>query len=176
MKNKVMGKALSWVLSAAMALTMSGAIPAMTSTVYATYYLQDVDGVSATGFYMPSFKEFVAAWSTDPTSTIGSATWTRDAVLSKAGSTYSATTKGAIIASDKSADVAADDTAYAYRPAVSIDLTKALFKVDNGDGSYHLVFVDSSLAKAPGFKAAVNATTTTTVSVNPKLGQLLIEF
>jgi putative cell wall-binding protein len=35
MKNKVMGKALSWVLSAAMALTMSGAIPAMTSTVYA---------------------------------------------------------------------------------------------------------------------------------------------
>jgi hypothetical protein len=33
MKNKVMGKALSWVLSAAMALTMSGAIPAMTSTV-----------------------------------------------------------------------------------------------------------------------------------------------
>jgi hypothetical protein len=130
MKNKVMGKALSWVLSAAMALTMSGAIPAMTysgvvsmvadtalgtgktatlpstlaSTILnttessavvatsvtgtavnasgatptaaatATYYLQDVDGVSATGFYMPSFKEFVAAWSTDPTSTIGSAT------------------------------------------------------------------------------------------------------
>jgi len=35
MKNKVMGKALSWVLSAAMALTMSGAIPAMTTSVYA---------------------------------------------------------------------------------------------------------------------------------------------
>jgi len=35
MKNKVMGKALSWVLSAAMALTMSGAIPAMTTNVYA---------------------------------------------------------------------------------------------------------------------------------------------
>jgi hypothetical protein len=36
MKNKVMGKALSWVLSAAMALTMSGAIPAMTTSVYAS--------------------------------------------------------------------------------------------------------------------------------------------
>jgi putative cell wall-binding protein len=35
MKNKVMQKALSWVLSAAMVGTMSGAIPAMATSVYA---------------------------------------------------------------------------------------------------------------------------------------------
>jgi hypothetical protein len=52
MKNKVMGKALSWVLSAAMALTMSGAIPAMTTNVYAastagTYFATNYSTLSS---------------------------------------------------------------------------------------------------------------------------------
>ena len=75
MKNKVMGKALSWVLSAAMALTMSGAIPAMTSTVYAAEPITTWANSSATAIAENCTINYGAKPSSDGLSASTLLTW-----------------------------------------------------------------------------------------------------
>jgi putative cell wall-binding protein len=172
MKNKVMGKALSWVLSAAMALTMSGAIPAMTITVGCAANETDV---KSSDYYLPSWYEYSKL--ADTLKTVGNFVWTRDNISSTDtnASNYAAAAQYTNTSSAATSATTQLKTAYNYyTPIVNInfsDRTKTLFaKLTGTQYALTIIPTGTDAITAPSAKSFTDAATSAQVVLNSAIG------